>query len=103
MRHWSYHYLASLGLAVASAIMAAAVFRFKTQEGGLSRLAGATKNYLSCVLECLLEIGQHSEEAEASEHSAYRQILSIRAVHLMALFILIYVGYVSCENSSDLS
>jgi hypothetical protein len=34
------------------------------------------------------------EEAEASEHGAYRQIFGLRAVHLMAFFILIYVGYV---------
>jgi hypothetical protein len=50
----------------------------------------------------LLEIGQHPKEAEASEHSAYRQILGLRAVHLMAFFILIYVGCVSYEEFSGL-
>ena len=48
---------------------------------------------LSRNTECLLEIGQHPEEAERSEQSAYRQIFRLRAVHLMAFFSLIYVGY----------
>ena len=54
--------------------------------------------FLSRALECLLEIGQHSEEAEGTEHSSYRQIFRLRAVHLMAFFILVYVGYVSCQE-----
>lgn len=49
-------------------------------------------------LECLLEIGQRPEEGEASEHGAYHQIFRLRAVHLMAFFILIYVGYVFNEE-----
>ena len=52
---------------------------------------------LSCDAECLLEIGQHPEEAEGSEQSAYRQIFRLRAVHLMAFFILIYVGYAAYQ------
>lgn len=73
-RRWSFHYFSSMGIAVVSAISAMVVFRFKSQK------------------DCLLEIGQHSEEAEGSEHSAYRQIFRLRALHLMAFFILIYVG-----------
>ncbi|KAF9787908.1 MFS general substrate transporter [Thelephora terrestris] len=74
MRHWSFHYLSSMGIAVTSAVLAVVVFRFQTQE------------------ECLLEIGQHTEEVEPGEHGAYHQIFRLRAVHLMAFFILIYVG-----------
>lgn len=55
-----------------------------------------------CTVECLLEIGQHPEEAEASEYGVYRRIFRLRAVHLMAFFILIYVGYVFCEESVGL-
>jgi hypothetical protein len=99
MEHWSYHYFSSLGLAVASAVLAMVIFRFKTQEGRFSRSVRGTVNaWLTCVVECLLEIGQHPEEAEASEHSVYSQIFRLRAVHLMAFFILIYVGYVFCED-----
>jgi len=51
----------------------------------------------------LLEIGQHPQEEEASERSAYRQILGLRAVHLMAFFIMVYVGYVSAKTFPALS
>jgi hypothetical protein len=100
MRHWSYHYLSSLGLAVISAVLAMVVFRFKTQEGMFPRPAYVV--HVKPVLECLLEIGQHPEEGEASEHGAYRQIFRLRAVHLMAFFILIYVGYVFHEEFTKL-
>ena len=74
------------------------IFRFKTQEGKFFRSAWGVNAWLTCVVECLLEIGQHPEEAEASERSVYSQIFRLRAVHLMAFFILIYVGYVFCEE-----
>ena len=103
MRHWSYHYFSSLSLAVASAVLATVIFRFKTQEGGFPHLVGTIHTSLTCVVECLLEIGQHPQEAEASDRSAYRQILGLRAVHLMAFFIMVYVGYVSAKNFPALS
>lgn len=59
---------------------------------------GTARTQLSRFVECLLEIGQHPKEAEASEHSAYRQIFGLRAVHLMAFFIMIYVGCVFCQG-----
>lgn len=98
MRHWSYHYFSSLGLAFTSAIMAAVIFRFKTQEGEFGHSFRAVNAQLICIVECLLEIGQHPEEVEASEHSIYHRIFRLRAVHLMAFFILIYVGCVPCEE-----
>ncbi|KAK0192520.1 MFS general substrate transporter [Armillaria mellea] len=60
--HWSFHYLVSLGLAL------------RTQD------------------ECLAEIGESSGERGASQHSPLRQILSLKNVHLLASFILVYVG-----------
>jgi len=98
MRHWSYHYFSSLGLAVASAVLAMVIFRFKTQEGRFYHSVRGVNLWLTCIVECLLEIGQHPEETEASEHGIYSQIFRLRAVHLMALFILIYVGYVFCKE-----
>jgi len=98
MRHWSYHYFSSLCLAFTSAILATVIFRFKTQEGGLCRSLWVVNLRLTYTAECLLEIGQHQEEAEANEQSMYRQIFRLRAVHLMAFFSLIYVGYVFCEE-----
>ena len=102
MKHWSYHYFSSLGLAITSTVLAAVVFRLKTQEGEFSRLVGTVHTSLSCVVECLLEIEQHPREEGVSEHSAYRQIFGLRAVYLMAFFIMIYVGYVFCERFPNL-
>ena len=34
-RHWSFHYLTSLGVAAINLIAQCAVLRFRTQEGGL--------------------------------------------------------------------
>ena len=62
----------------------------------------AVNVFLSCAEECLLEIGQRPEEPEANEHNSYRQIFRLRAVHLMAFFILVYVGYVSRQEFTSL-
>ncbi|KAK0454058.1 MFS general substrate transporter [Desarmillaria tabescens] len=74
LSHWSFHYLVSLGLAVLNTIFLWAVFRLRTQD------------------ECLADIGESSGERGASQHSPLRQILSLRNVHLLASFILVYVG-----------
>ncbi|KAJ3824255.1 MFS general substrate transporter [Lentinula raphanica] len=74
MEHWSFHYLVSLSIATINTIVQIAVFRFKTQD------------------DCLAQIGQEPGEKGTSERSHFRQILSLRTVHLLALFILVYVG-----------
>ncbi|KAJ7512736.1 major facilitator superfamily domain-containing protein [Mycena galericulata] len=74
LRHWSFHYLASLGIAVSNSILLLCVFRLKTQD------------------ECLASVGEAAGETGTSEHSTFRQILSIKTVHLLAFFILVYVG-----------
>jgi len=50
------------------------VFRGKTQD------------------ECLAQIGQAAGERGTSEDSSFRQIVGTKAVHLLAFFILVYVG-----------
>ncbi|KZT23727.1 MFS general substrate transporter [Neolentinus lepideus HHB14362 ss-1] len=74
LRHWSYHYLFSLGIAVSCALVLGLVFRFKTQD------------------ECYAEIGQAANESGESAESDYKQIFRLKAVHLLAIFSLIYVG-----------
>lgn len=74
--HWSFHYLVSLGISLLNTVLLVAVFKFKTQD------------------ECLEDIGQtkaHSAVAN-NEDNKYRQIFRLREVHLLAFFILIYVG-----------
>ncbi|PBK59795.1 MFS general substrate transporter [Armillaria solidipes] len=70
----SFHYLVSLGLAVLNTIFLWAVFKLRTQD------------------ECLAEIGESSGERGVGQHSPLRQILSLKNVHLLASFILVYVG-----------
>lgn len=42
--------------------------------------------------ECLAQIGQPAGEKGTSEKSQFSQIFRLREVHLLAFFILIYVG-----------
>jgi fucose permease len=42
--------------------------------------------------ECLVDIGQAAAEQGTSSDSTFRQILSHKTVHLLAFFILVYVG-----------
>lgn len=51
-------------------------------------------NYSHHSVECLAQIGQAPGEKGPgnSEHGTMRQILGTRAVHLLAFFILVYVG-----------
>ncbi|KAF8870180.1 hypothetical protein BD779DRAFT_1681366 [Infundibulicybe gibba] len=74
LRHWSFHYLVSVGIAVSNTAVLSAVFKFKTQD------------------ECLDKIGQSAGEKGTSEVAKFRQILNLKSVHLLAFFILVYVG-----------
>ncbi|KAI0645078.1 MFS general substrate transporter [Trametes meyenii] len=77
MHYWSFHYLVSLGISVSNTILLIAVFRFKDQDSDLA------------------EIGQapvHDQENEGNGGNQYKQIFRLRTVHLLAFFILIYIG-----------
>ncbi|KAH0578292.1 hypothetical protein H2248_003918 [Termitomyces sp. 'cryptogamus'] len=78
-KHWSLHYLASLGVAIINTLVLIGVFRFKRQD------------------DCLRESGQMISEYPTIEQSIhgngkFRQILCHKTVQLLALYILIYVG-----------
>ncbi|KAJ7252372.1 MFS general substrate transporter [Mycena haematopus] len=74
--HWSFHYLISLGMAISNIIFLAVVFKAKTHD------------------KCLTKIGQNTGTGETgdNEQSHFRQIITIKAVHLLALFLIVYVG-----------
>ncbi|KAK7044710.1 MFS domain-containing protein [Favolaschia claudopus] len=76
LQHWSFHYLVSLGLALSNTIVLTLTFRGRTQD------------------ECMALVGEEapSGETSTSDRSNFRQILSLKSVHVMALFILVYVG-----------
>ncbi|KIY47903.1 MFS general substrate transporter [Fistulina hepatica ATCC 64428] len=77
-KHWSYHWIISIGLAFTNCLALLLVFRGKRQD------------------QLMAEAGQQTNEPEArtanNDHSMYRQIMSIRAVPLLAMFALIYIG-----------
>jgi hypothetical protein len=91
--HWSFHYLTSIGVASVCIVCSSLVFRFKKQDGvhiyGVVRLYVADRALISDILE---EIGQPPKERGADNQNHYRQIMSQRAVHMMAFFITVYVG-----------
>ncbi|EIN08470.1 MFS general substrate transporter [Punctularia strigosozonata HHB-11173 SS5] len=74
VEHWSFHYLVSLGVALTNTAVLIAVFRLKSQD------------------ENLAKIGHAAGETGTSEDSAYRQIMRLKELHLLAFFILVYVG-----------
>ncbi|KAL1760305.1 major facilitator superfamily domain-containing protein [Schizophyllum commune] len=73
-KHWSFHYLASMGVGLSSVIIQIAVFRFRTHD------------------ECLLRIGQPVQEKGSSTESNFKQIFRLKNMHILAVFILVYVG-----------
>ncbi|KAI0754427.1 major facilitator superfamily domain-containing protein [Daedaleopsis nitida] len=79
LARWSFHFLVSFGIAVVNLALLIAVFRFKDQDA------------------CLAESGQgptHDAAATTTDADAnkYKQMFRQRAMHVMALFILVYVG-----------
>ncbi|KAJ7165543.1 MFS general substrate transporter [Mycena crocata] len=74
LEHWSFHYIVSLGVTALNTLFLAVVFRARNQD------------------DCLTQIGQEGGEKGSSEESHLRQIISTKAVHLLALFLLVYVG-----------
>ncbi|KAF8877279.1 MFS general substrate transporter [Infundibulicybe gibba] len=74
LKHWSFHYLVSLSLTILNASILSTVFKFRTQD------------------ECLERIGQSAGEKDTSQDTKFRQIMSLKSVHFLAFFILVYVG-----------
>ncbi|KAG2357350.1 major facilitator superfamily domain-containing protein [Suillus spraguei] len=70
---WNFHFLTSLGIAISNSIALIIVFRLKTQR-------------------VFFEIGIVDVDNSTSEHSHFRQIFANKDVHLLAAFILLYVG-----------
>ena len=88
--HWSFHFLCSLGVALINTVWLIAVFGLKTQDGMITiHIIGETAKILT---ECLAQIGEPAGEKGTSESSQFSQIFRLREVHLLAFFILVYVG-----------
>ncbi|KAH8822989.1 MFS general substrate transporter [Flagelloscypha sp. PMI_526] len=78
MEHWNYHYIASAGLMVPIIISHLCVFQGQYQN------------------ECLRRIGREppieSAPTSAESHAKFRQIFRNKAMYLLSLFLLAYVG-----------
>ncbi|KAF9013472.1 major facilitator superfamily domain-containing protein [Cyathus striatus] len=85
-KHWSFHYLCSAGISVINVAVLSFVFRLKRQEGKYSYILAEAGQFPS------QETNQNNADNVATQSGLYRQILTIKAVHFMALFALIYVG-----------
>lgn len=93
-RHrWSFHYLVSFGVATLNTVILVCVFRFKVQDGTSDFPLWYDIRFHSWSgLECLAQIGQLTEERESVHGSKYKEMFKLKALHLLALFILVYVG-----------
>ncbi|KAG8748893.1 hypothetical protein FRC12_013739 [Ceratobasidium sp. 428] len=74
---WSFHYLTSLVLAIANAVVLLVVFKLRSQD----EILGIPSTHTDPDLP-----------ANASDQNKYKQIFGSRAVQLMAFFIWVYVG-----------
>ncbi|KAI0720738.1 MFS general substrate transporter [Cerioporus squamosus] len=72
--HWSFHYIITVGLYLSVIACSWLVFRGKRQE---------------VILE---ESGERGTDDDAANANKYKQILSLKEVHFIAAFALIYVG-----------
>ncbi|KAJ3505313.1 hypothetical protein NLJ89_g7482 [Agrocybe chaxingu] len=74
-KHWSYHYLISFALSIVNVVILAVVFRFKDQD------------------HCLAQAGEIvPDKTEDAPGATYGELLRLKAVHLLALFLLVYIG-----------
>ncbi|PPQ80104.1 hypothetical protein CVT25_001472 [Psilocybe cyanescens] len=75
MTHWSFHFLISFALSITNSLALVAIFRFRGQD------------------ECLRKSGEVvPETVQSVGHNKYGQMLRLKAVHLLALFLIIYIG-----------
>jgi fucose permease len=95
LHRWSFYYLTSLAVAMLNTVLLICIFRFKTQDGK-SDVFLFSENVQShdapCGSECLAQIGQDVGEKETVVGSKYREMFKLKALHLLAFFILVYVG-----------
>ena len=69
-----------------------AVFKLKTQDGEDGITSPHSNLAQSMILAIFTENGRPPAETNTSQQSLMRQILGIKSVHLLAFFILVYVG-----------
>ncbi|KAJ6489886.1 major facilitator superfamily domain-containing protein [Mycena sanguinolenta] len=74
LQRWSFHYLVSMGLALSNVALLILVFKLRSTD------------------ECITQIGQESTQKSMNSESSLRQIIPLKSVHLLSVYILVYVG-----------
>jgi fucose permease len=92
LHRWSFHYLASFGVATLNTVLLVCVFKLKAQDGTTFLLDMTSDLTHWSGSECLAQIGQLPEEKESADGNKYKKMFKLKALHLLALFILVYVG-----------
>ena len=85
-------YLSSLGIAASNVVAVLVIFRLRSQDG--SSCAPPSNMMIDSFIDLLHDMGegQEAEEDSSAGGNVYRQVLGLRVVQLLALFILAYVG-----------
>lgn len=88
---WNFHFLLSLGISVINTIVLVAAFKLKDQDGKLI-FQFIQNPRINLEAECLTLAGEVIPDRVAGEEGTFKEVMKCRAVHLLAFFILIYVG-----------
>lgn len=85
-------YLCSLGIAATNVVVLLVVFRLRSQDG--SSHVNRHRIVADESLDLLCEMGEAPdvEDEDTTSGNVYRQVLGLRVVQMLALFILAYVG-----------
>ena len=94
LHRWSLYYLVSLAVATLNSALLLCIFGFKTQDGKSNVLffENVKSHDEPHGPECLTQIGEGTEEKETVVGSRYKAMFKLKALHLLALFIMVYVG-----------
>lgn len=85
-RRWAFHYLVSAGVALINLVILLVVFRLKTQDQIHEETGVVIRN------QDQVDARKTDEETETREESHFKQILRIKSVYILAIFLLCYVG-----------
>lgn len=93
LRHWSFFYLCSLGIAVCAIIGLFSLFRFKRQEGKNLDSPQYFRILMVCAREDLIAQYDDGQSTDAPESKGGpKAIVTNRLVLTFAIFCFIYVG-----------
>ncbi|KAG8996985.1 hypothetical protein FRB90_012599, partial [Tulasnella sp. 427] len=76
-KHWSFHYLISTGVSILNVALLLYVFRLKDQSHFIPETTPSD---------------QSGQQQQPASDNLYKQIMQQKIVHVMAFFILVYVG-----------